>query len=100
VDDASYFVTDDRVPQLQFVETFALPATYPSRDALRIEYSAGFEPTGSPIDDYVSNIPEELKQAVLLGVELLYSELSTERRADLERAREAILWDHKIPLLA
>jgi len=100
VDAASYFLTEDVVPQLQFLDSFAPPATYPSRgDALRIEYTAGYEPEGSPAEDYVANIPQAIKQAILLGVELLYGELSPDRRADLQRSREALLWLHKIALV-
>lgn len=96
---ANYFVTDDLVPQLQFIDTFGLPATYQSRDALRIEYTAGYEPDGSPADDYSANVPETFKQGILIGVELLYNDLTPQKRADLERTREALLFADRIPLI-
>jgi uncharacterized phiE125 gp8 family phage protein len=90
VDSANYFVTDDQVPQLQFVDTYGFPSTYRSRDALRIEYMAGYEPVGSP-GDYLENIPARVKSAVLLGVQLLYDQLSPEQRERIERARDSLL---------
>lgn len=98
VDPANYFVTDDLVPQLQFIETYSLPAMSQSRDALRIEYTAGYEAEGSP-PDYRANVPASLKAGVLIGVELMHDAMSPQQREALERTREAILSGYAIPLM-
>jgi uncharacterized phiE125 gp8 family phage protein len=101
VDSANYFVTDDHLPSLQFITTYAYPTVYPSRGSLRIEYTAGYEPESSPPAtqaDYAANIPAGIKAAVLIGVQLLYDELTPEKRLSLERARDSLLHDYKVYL--
>ncbi len=99
VDAANYFVTDDLVPQLQFIQEYGFPSTYPARDALRIEYTAGYAPEGSPAD-YVANIPEPIKQAILLGVELMYDSMAPDQRKAIEAARDSLLSGFKIRVMA
>lgn len=98
IDPTSYFVTDDLVPQLRWIAGYSLPATDPARDALRIEYTAGYEAVGSPAD-YRAGIPAALKDAVLLGVELRHAQLSPQQREALDRALESILTGYAIPLM-
>jgi uncharacterized phiE125 gp8 family phage protein len=95
VDTADWYVTDDLVPQLRFVSGFSAPAIYDRPDAVRINYTVGYAPEGSPAD-YTANIPSVTKDAILLGVELLYESLSTEHRAALERTRTALLTPYKV----
>src|SRR6185295_16732230 len=87
VSPSNYFVTDDLVPRLQFVESFATPCTYRRDDAVRVDYVAGYPPVGSPPEDYVANIPSQIKDAILLGAQLLYDQLSPEQRKAIEDAR-------------
>jgi uncharacterized phiE125 gp8 family phage protein len=99
VNEANYFVTDEEPPCLQFVDTFALPQTYACRDALRIEVTAGYAPAGEGEDtDHLANIPKSIKTAILLGVQLLYDKLTPKEREDIERARNALLFPHKVVL--
>lgn len=90
IDTDQYFVTDDLVPRLMFADTFSPPTLYARDDAVVIDYVVGYPPEGSPAEDYAANIPEELKQAVLLGVELQYRSFDTKNREVLERARDAL----------
>ena len=48
LDPATYFVTDDEVPELLMANGASAPSTYSRPDALRIEYVAGYAPDGSP----------------------------------------------------
>jgi len=99
IDPANYFVTSgDQKPRLQFLDTYAYPTLYGREDALRIEYTAGYEPDDASPGDYAANVPAGIKSAILLGVQLLYDELTPEKRASLERARDALLHDHKVYL--
>lgn len=91
VDADQYFVTDDLVPRLMFVDGFSAPTVYARADAVTIDYVVGYPPEGSPAEDYAENVPEEIKQAVLLGVELQYRSFDTKNREVLEHARDALL---------
>lgn len=91
IDPDDYFVTDDLLPRLQFIDAFAAPTCYARPDAVRIDYIAGYEPEGSPADDYAANVPAEIKDAILIGVELLYAPLTPEERESRETARDSLL---------
>lgn len=93
IDGDNYFVTDDLVPRLMFVDAFTGPTTYVRDDALTVDYVVGYPPDGSPAEDYAANIPEQIKQAVLLGVEMHYRSLDTKNREVFERARAELLSD-------
>jgi uncharacterized phiE125 gp8 family phage protein len=100
VDSATYYVTDDQVPELRF-KGGAVPAGLDRcrRDAVRVEYVAGYAPAGSPPEsqeDYTASIPQTLKQAVLIGVQLQYDNLSDPERTAMERMREAMLQTYRI----
>jgi uncharacterized phiE125 gp8 family phage protein len=99
IDPANYFLTDEQIPQLQFVPAFSFPAAHARADSLRIEHMAGFAPVGSP-PDYAAGVPDEIKAAILLGVELLYQPLTPDQRAALVRARDALLSGPKIYSIA
>ena len=94
-----WYVTDDRVPQLRFVTGFGYPTPYDRPDALRIDYIAGYDPAGSPAvsqADYAGNVPDVVKDAILLGVQLLHDNLTPDERAATERAREYLLSGERI----
>ena len=97
VDPGAYFVTDDLVPQLHFADGFSAPCVYRRPDALQIEYVAGYAPVVTGADtDYRANIPESIKQAILIGVQLQYDELTPDKRKSLESARDSLLSSYRI----
>jgi uncharacterized phiE125 gp8 family phage protein len=102
IDPADYYVTDDLVPQLLFATAFAPPVVYGRGDAVRVEYTAGYAPEGSPTEPtqeaYAANVPEPLKQAILLTVQLLYDNLAPLDREAIERMREALVQPYRIQL--
>jgi uncharacterized phiE125 gp8 family phage protein len=101
VDPLSYYTTDEQVPELRFASTFSWPTVHIRPDALRIEYRAGYTPEGSPPTtqaEYAASVPAALKDAILLGVQLLYDNLETKDREHMERAREAIMQPFRIQL--
>jgi uncharacterized phiE125 gp8 family phage protein len=98
---SNWYVSDDLVPQLRFVNGFGFPTTYCRPDAIRVDYIAGYEPEGSPPttqDEYAANVPYSIKSGILIGVELLYDSLSPEQRNALEKGRAAMLDDYKVYL--
>lgn len=101
VEPASYYVTDEQVPELRFVSEFAAPSLYDRPDALRVEYRAGYLGEGSPPTtqaDFAANVPSGLKDAILLGVQLLYDNLSPADREATINAREALMQPFRIQL--
>lgn len=96
-----YYATDEQVPELRFITGFVAPSMYDRPDALRVEYRAGYAPEGSPPitqQEYAANVPSDLKDAVLLGVQLLYDNLSPADRQATIDAREAIMQPYRIQL--
>lgn len=93
VDADNYFVTNDQVPRLYFGSSFSVPTYYARNDAWAVEYEVGYPPEGSPPEDYRANIPAEIKEAILLGVELLYRSHDVKNRETLENARASLLSD-------
>lgn len=82
---------------------YSLPALYGRPDALRIEFRAGYAPIGSPpvdVEDYRANVPEDIRAALLIGVQLLYDELTPEKRRALEMARDSLLSSYVIHTIA
>jgi uncharacterized phiE125 gp8 family phage protein len=100
--ESDYYVTDDLVPELCFVTGYGVPFLYARRDALRVEYEAGYEPDGSPPDYtqavYARNVPSPFKDAILLTVQLLYDNLSPDQRKDIIDAREDLVQPYRIQL--
>jgi uncharacterized phiE125 gp8 family phage protein len=99
IDPVDYYVTDDQVPELRFGTGYSVPTYYDRPDALRVEYVAGYAPGGSPAttqEEYATNVPETLKNAVLLGVQLLYDNLAPADREAIERMRESMLQTYRI----
>lgn len=95
VDPASYFVTDQQVPELRFYVDFTFPTRSVRPDAIRIEYTAGYLGNGSPPSnqvDYAANVPETLKTAILFGIQLLYDDLTPVDRVAMERTQGMLLY--------
>jgi hypothetical protein len=98
-----YYTTDDLVPDLRFVASFAVPTVYARPDALRVTYRAGYTPAGSPPatqEDYAASVPQGLKDAVLIGVQMLYDSITPADFERMERMREAILQPFRVQLAA
>lgn len=94
VDSANYYLTDEVVPEVRFITDYSAPTTYDRPDAIRVEYSAGYVGDGSPPtteEEYAANVPQPLKDAILLGIQILYDDLSDQDRAALERCQKALM---------
>ena len=103
VDPALYFVTAGLVPRLAFTEAFTHPGVYLREDAIRVTYIVGYPPlvTETPGEgeedppvvttDYAGNVPKQIKQAILIALQLQYDELAPDKRTSLEKARDALL---------
>lgn len=103
LDESQYYVTDDFVPQLRFVTGFSWPSTYWRSDAIRVEYIAGYLPVNSPSetqDDYASVVPENVKAAILLGVQILYDQPIGDTLTALQNSRDALLAIDSVDVLA
>ena len=77
LDPSAYFLAEGDVPQLRVARPEASPTTFDRPDAVLVTYVAGYTPVGSPPNDqadYAANIPKTFKNAILLGVELLYND--------------------------
>lgn len=101
VDPADYYLTDEQVPALRFVTGFSAPAVYDRPDAVRVDYVAGYLGEGSPPTsqaELAANVPEQLKQAILVGVELLYDAKTPQERQAIERLRESLVQPLRIQL--
>jgi uncharacterized phiE125 gp8 family phage protein len=102
LDASNYYITDEQVPELRFTSTFSSPTVYDRPDAVRVNYIAGYTPAGSPPttqQDYAAEVPDGLKDAILLGVQLLYDDLKPDEYTMLFNAREALVQPYRIQLL-
>jgi len=91
VDEENYSVSEDDPALLFFSTGYVQPLVYARADALRVDYWAGYQPEGSPEDDFATNVPEPIKSAILLGVELQYEALDPRQREMLEKAQAELL---------
>jgi uncharacterized phiE125 gp8 family phage protein len=99
IDPATYYVTDTQVPELRFVNGAPGLSLEDRPDAIRIEYVAGYDPEGSPPQtqaDYAVNVPRSLKDAILVGVQMLYDSLTPPEYERMERLREALVQPYRI----
>lgn len=105
VDAASYYLTDQQVPELRFVTGFNAPAVYDRPDALRVDYVAGYTPEGSPPAtqaDYVANLPAVLISAMKLVLGDLYENRESQVPGALyeNAAVKALLARHVVHVIA
>lgn len=90
----NYIVIEDTfLPQVIQSQNGSWPVTYLRPDAVRLEYTAGYEAQGSPADatGYRYNIPSTILDAMKIRVQLLYDELTPDKRQALERTYELLL---------
>ena len=100
--DSNYYLTDEQVPELRFTTSFSTPTLYDRPDALRVTYLAGYTPEGSPPTtqaEYAAAVPAALKDAILIGVQILYDDLKPEEHSMLFMARESLVQPYRIQLL-
>lgn len=98
---AEYRVDDAPVPARMFpLRGFTFPAHVALPSPIRVRYKVGYPPgTGSPTD-YAANVPEDIKQAILLMVgtwfenreETIVGTISSQ----LPLGVEALLWPHRV----
>jgi hypothetical protein len=92
-----YYVDSESnlVPVLVFRDTFDVSlATTERQDSVRITYLAGYPPEGSPYqtqEEYAFNVPQGIKDAMLLHVQSLADRFDPDERETIERARDALL---------
>lgn len=101
VEAADYYVTDEQVPELRFVSSFAAPTVYARPDAVRVNYVAGYKPNGSPPatqEDFVANVPSMLRDAILVGVQLLYDNMAPADAQAAGKMREAMVQPLRVQL--
>lgn len=91
VSPSNYFITSDLVPKVQFVEGFDTPSVYLRDDAIQIEYIAGYAPSTDSPPDLAANVPDKIKSAILLGVQLLFDKLTDKEHETIMRARDSLL---------
>lgn len=99
VDAAEYYVSEGTFAKLYLIDTFSYPTLYRRDDAVVIDYTAGYAPDGSPPDtqaDYAANVPAAIKDAILLGVELLYRSMDAKTREVTEAARMSLLSNYMV----
>jgi hypothetical protein len=97
VDAGAYYVTDEQVPELCL--TGAAPSTYDRPDAVRVSYVAGYQPEGSPPTtqaEYAANVPKPLRDAILVGVQMLYDSLTPVEHERLDNLREALVQPYRV----
>lgn len=101
VDPANYYTTDEEVPELRFVSSFSAPTVYDRPDAVRVDYVTGYAPSGSPAalqEDYIGNVPRALKDAILIGVQLLYDNMTPQDAAAARTMQQAMAHPFKVYL--
>jgi uncharacterized phiE125 gp8 family phage protein len=99
VDEGDWYLTDDRLPHLRFVDGWASPSIYTRGGAVRVDYVAGYGGGGSPVttqEEAAANVPASLKDAVLIGVEILQGAMSPADRQALEAARASLVSGYTI----
>lgn len=98
---ASYYATDEQVPELRFVSSFSAPTVYDRPDAVRVTYVAGYIGVGSPAStqaEAAEHVPAELKEAVLVGVQMLQVATSPQDYELLQRMQRAMLHPYIVQL--
>lgn len=91
---SDYYLTDDLVPELRFATSFTAPTVYDRPDALRVTYITGYLGAGSPPStqaEYAEHVPAELKDAILVGVQMLQTSTSPQDYELLQRMQRALI---------
>lgn len=95
--DTVYFVSDSLfVPRIEVKSGQVWPSTYKRGDAVLIDYTVGYPPQGSPAESYTVNIPETMKTAIKLIVQLNYDNLPPDDRVLMQTAIKSLLDGMKV----
>lgn len=95
LDPAAYFVTAETFcARLNASDGYDWPETFRRGDAVQIEYSAGYASTESP--PAADGVPDALRTAIKIGVQLAYDEVSPEKRPQLEKMRQSMLASFRV----
>ena len=70
-------------------------AIYPDAYPIEVEYVCGYEPVGSPVD-YTAEIPESIKNAIKLDVELRYDRPPEGYSERLEQVIKSLLAPYRV----
>jgi len=97
VDSAEYFFATEANPQRLYGVLGRWPVVCTSQraDAVQVRYTAGYsQENDSPMLGAV--IPASVKQAILIGVQLIMDELAVDKRNALEALRHNILRGYRV----
>jgi uncharacterized phiE125 gp8 family phage protein len=100
---SDYYLTDEQVPQVRFLSSFAQPETYDRPDAVRVTYVAGYAPTvENPVTvaQHAGNIPQPLLRAMIVAVQRAYDPLAPADRQVLDLAFEALIAPLRLQVVA
>ncbi len=95
--DASWYVInqDDQVATIELLQPYVWPVCYLREDAVILNYTAGYAPllAGSPPvpTDYAANVPDGIKQAMLIHVQRSYDPMTPEKYTQLSEAMDDLL---------
>jgi uncharacterized phiE125 gp8 family phage protein len=92
----NYFVVTGLVPRLQFTAAFAFPTLYVRADAVRIEYIAGYPVPEGEAPDLAANVPASIKDAILIGAQMLFDKLTPAEHESAARARDSLLSSYRV----
>lgn len=90
-----FLATDSFTSRVFLVDGNSWPNTYKRDDAVQITFSSGYEPIGSP-NNAIDSIPELIKTAIKTEVQLMYDELTPEKRNALQESIERMLVNYRV----
>jgi hypothetical protein len=91
---SNYFISEGTLPaRLNTTDGQVWPTTFQRPDAVFVRYVAGYPPLGSPGDgpDLAANVPEAIKLAIKIHVQLTYDELAVDKRNALKNLMSNLL---------
>jgi hypothetical protein len=100
LDPTWYIVHSDQEPAtIELLEGYFWPVLYIREDAVQLTYDAGYTPfvSGSPpTTDYAKNVPDSIKQAILLRVQQDYDAMTPDKWNQLQGAIDALLGSYRV----
>lgn len=100
LDAADWYVAESGgLSQVRLATSVTPPSVYDRPDAVRIDYVAGYPPSGSPSatqEDYAGNVPPNILTGIWLGVQLQFENLTPDEYATTVKARDHFLSAEKV----
>ena len=90
-----FLVNESFTAKVVLVDGYTWPSTFRRDDALQITFTSGYEPIGSP-NPATNSIPELIKVAIMVEVQLMYDELSPDKRKKLEESIDRMLVSFRV----